>query len=81
MLSHVSSDILILSSPLTQTQQPMNAGAVLKSVANKAGYSCATVDLNKIIINWINSDSSLLLMKKYFNNGSIEGVNQKHIDR
>ena len=81
MLSHVSSDILILSSPLTQTQQPMNAGAVLKSVANKAGYSCVTVDLNKIIVNWINSDLSLVLMKKYFNNGSTEGVEQKYIDR
>ena len=66
MFSRVPSDMLIISSPLTQTQQPMNAGAVLKSVANKAGYSCATVDLNKIIVNWINSDSSLLLMKKYY---------------
>jgi hypothetical protein len=81
MISCGPSDILILSSPLTNTYQPMNAGAVLKSVANKAGYSCATVDLNKITLNWINSDPVLSGLKKYFHFGSKESIQAQHIDR
>ena len=40
------SDNLILSSPLTMTDAPMAAGAILKSIAEQAGFSCSVVDLN-----------------------------------
>lgn len=46
-------DVLILSSPLTVTAEPLAAAAVLKSIAELAGYSCATVDLNIITMRWL----------------------------
>jgi radical SAM superfamily enzyme YgiQ (UPF0313 family) len=72
-------DILILSLPLTTTQQPMHAGAVLKSIANKAGYSCATVDLNKIIVDWIRTHPNQKLAN-YFVFGKTEDLDFKLID-
>lgn len=48
-------DVLLLSVPLTITKQPLMAGAVLKPVAERAGYSCSTVDLNILTINWIDT--------------------------
>ena len=60
MFEHVNKkskpcDILLLSVPLTITKQPLMAGAVLKPVAERAGYSCSTVDLNILTINWIDT--------------------------
>jgi hypothetical protein len=72
-------DILILSVPLTTTQRPMHAGAVLKSVANKAGYSCATMDLNKITLNWIETHPNRKLTN-YFVFGETEGLDFKFVD-
>lgn len=72
-------DILILSLPLTNTPEPMHAGAVLKSVANKAGYSCATVDLNKITIDWINTLPNQKLAH-YFVFGETKDLDLKLID-
>lgn len=59
MFEHVNSeytpcDVLFLSVPLTITKQPLMAGAVLKPVAERAGYSFKVVDLNILTINWIN---------------------------
>jgi hypothetical protein len=41
-----SPDILLISAPLTVTNVPFMAGAALKPIAVKAGYSCSTIDLN-----------------------------------
>lgn len=81
MTSSTSTDILILSCPWTDTAQPMNAGAVLKSIANNAGYSCATVDLNAISINWIRENSQFDGLISYFFNGTMQYATQEHIDK
>jgi radical SAM superfamily enzyme YgiQ (UPF0313 family) len=86
-----NTDILVLSCPLTDTKQPMHAGAVLKSIANKAGFSCTTIDLNAITIKWLlnNSqnaknfpgvflDSSTI--RSYFWNGQVNHQTQECID-
>ena len=48
-----SPDILLINAPLTVTEMPFMAGAVLKAVANKAGHSCSTVDLNRLTLKWM----------------------------
>lgn len=92
MLTSIPTDILILSCPLTDTNQPMHAGAVLKSIANKAGFSCATVDLNALTVKWILTNSQQAeqfpknfldsdTIKSYFWHGSITHQTQKCIDQ
>lgn len=80
MPSSISTDVLILSCPWTVTGQPMSAGAVLKSIANNAGYSCATADLNAISINWVQANPQFDGLISYFLNGSTDHITQKHID-
>lgn len=46
-------DVLLLSMPLIVTNIPMMAGAVLKSIAIKAGYTCSAIDLNILTVNWV----------------------------
>lgn len=58
----ISPDILIISAPLTVSEAPFMAGAVLKAVANKAGYSCSTVDFNRLTLQWLQTDA---LKNKY----------------
>jgi tRNA A37 methylthiotransferase MiaB len=92
MSTNAPTDILILSCPLTDTNQPMHAGAVLKSIANKAGFSCATVDLNALTVKWIQTASQRTeqlsenfldpdTIKSYFFHGSITDQTQKCIDK
>ena len=92
MLTSTPTDILILSCPLTDTNQPMHAGAVLKSIANKAGFSCATVDLNALTVKWISTASKRTeqlsenfldpdTIKSYFLHNSITHQTQKCIDK
>lgn len=57
-IPEVSPDVLLVSAPLTVSKVPFMAGAVLKAVANKAGYSCSTVDLNAITLRWLQQDYS-----------------------
>ena len=52
-----SPDILLISAPLTVSVVPFMAGAVLKAVAEQAGYSCSTVDLNRLTLRWLQQDS------------------------
>lgn len=91
MLTSTPTDILVLSCPLTDTNQPMHAGAVLKSIANKAGFSCATVDLNALTVKWILTVSQRTeqfpenfldsdIIKSYFWHGSMTHQTQKCID-
>lgn len=80
MFLNVSTDVLILSCPYTVTSQPMNAGAVLKSVANRAGYSCSTVDLNAITINLIKTKPHLNGLITYFFNGVKDYITQANIE-
>ena len=77
----ISTDILVLSCPWTITNQPLSAGAVLKSIANKAGYSCTAVDLNAIAIKWIKENPDLDGLTTYFFNGSSAHITQQHIDK
>ena len=85
-------DILVLSCPLTDTSVPMHAGAILKSVANKAGFSCATVDLNALAVKWLlttsqesNTSQENFLdsntIKSYFWNGTVNHQTQECIDK
>lgn len=50
-----SPDILLISAPLTVTNVPFMAGAALKPIAVKAGYSCSTIDLNRLTLQWVQS--------------------------
>lgn len=52
-IPNYSPDILLINAPLTITEVPFMAGAVLKAIANKAGYSCSTVDLNRLTLKWM----------------------------
>ena len=86
MLTNTHTDILVLSCPLTDTESPMHAGAVLKSVANKAGFSCATVDLNTLTIKWIqslvqSSNSDSATVRSFFWNGHKNHQTQELIDQ
>ena len=81
MPSSISTDVLILSCPWTVTGQPMSAGAVLKSIANNAGYSCATADLNAISIRWVQANPQFDGLISYFLNGSKDHITQEHIDK
>ena len=49
----VTCNVLILSSPLTITNGPMAAGAILKSIAEQSGFSCSVVDLNILTMRWV----------------------------
>jgi hypothetical protein len=53
-----SPDILLISAPITVTELPFMAGAALKAIANKAGYSCSTFDLNRMTLKWIQAQES-----------------------
>jgi radical SAM superfamily enzyme YgiQ (UPF0313 family) len=70
----------------------MHAGAVLKSIANKAGFSCTTVDLNALTVKWLLTtlqknkkfpgvflDASTI--KSYFWNGHVAHRTQECIDK
>lgn len=86
MTTHIYADILVLSCPLTDTESPMHAGAVLKSIANKAGFSCATVDLNALTNKWIQSlvrESNLdpATVRSFFWNGHRNHQTQEFIDQ
>jgi len=86
MTTHIYADILVLSCPLTDTESPMHAGAVLKSIANKAGFSCATVDLNALTNKWIkslvqNSNLDSATVRSFFWNGHRNHQTQEFIDQ
>jgi len=61
-IPETSPDILLISAPLTITKVPFMAGAVLTAVADKAGYSCSTVDLNRLTLRWLQTND---LKNKY----------------
>ena len=51
-------DILFSSVPLTETNQPIMAPALLKSIATSAGFSSCAIDLNAEILNLIKDDDN-----------------------
>jgi hypothetical protein len=67
-----TSDILILSSPLTLTNGPMAAGAILKSIAEQAGFSCSVVDLNILTMRWVFTHSDRNDLVEFFDSGAIK---------
>lgn len=76
MLSFVNqaceqSDILILSAPLIITDSPLGAGAVLKSIAEQAGFSCAVVDLNILTMRLIINHPERNNLVEFFETGLI----------
>lgn len=80
MFEHVNSqstpcDVLLLSVPLTITKQPLMAGAVLKPVAERAGYSCRVVDLNILTINWLDAHSHKHDLLEFFEYDNITNIN------
>ena len=86
MLTNTHTDILVLSCPLTDTQSPMHVGAVLKSIANKAGFSCTSVDLNALTMKWIqslvqNSNLDSDTIRSFFWNGNRNHQTQEVIDQ
>ena len=86
MLTNTHTDILVLSCPLTDTQSPMHVGAVLKSIANKAGFSCTSVDLNALTMQWIqslvqNSNLESDTIRSFFWNGNRNHQTQEVIDQ
>ena len=48
-----SVDVLVASVPLTVTQSPLMAGAVLKSIAERANHSCLVMDFNIAAVSWL----------------------------
>jgi len=86
MLTNTHTDILVLSCPLTETGSPMHAGAVLKSIANKAGFSCTVVDLNFLTLKWLqsrkhNSNLNSATIRSFFWNGKRNHQTQEVIDQ
>jgi hypothetical protein len=84
MFEHVNAertpcDVLLLSVPLTITNQPLMAGAVLKPVAERAGYSCSVVDLNILTINWLNSTPLKHDILEFFEFDNTNDVAKKEI--
>lgn len=73
-------DILLLNIPLTLSGTAWAAGAVLKSVAVDAGYSCCTVDLNMMTIKWLKEVSFATELQDFFWYGKINQQYQSHID-
>lgn len=68
----LSSDLLILSSPLTITNGPMAAGAILKSISEQAGFSCSVVDLNILTMRWVFTHSDQDDLIRFFDTGVIK---------
>lgn len=73
-------DILLLSVPLTLSDTAWAAGAVLKSVAVDAGYTCSTVDLNRLTIQWLRSVSFATEIQDFFWYGKLIEQYQSHVD-
>jgi hypothetical protein len=59
-------DILFLDIPLTIAHTPLMAGAVLKSVANRAGFSCTVCDFNLIALKWLQDHPNRKLISDFF---------------
>lgn len=76
-----TTDILLLNMPLTLTETPWTAGAVLKSVASSAGYSCSTVDVNCKTLQWIKHHPKALGIKNFFWEGIISDEDQPAVDQ
>jgi radical SAM superfamily enzyme YgiQ (UPF0313 family) len=76
-----TTDILLLNMPLTLTETPWTAGAVLKSVASSAGYSCSTVDVNCKTLQWIKHHPKALEIKNFFWGGTISSEIFNEIDQ
>ena len=67
-------DILILAVPLTDTDKPLQAPAVLKAVVEKHGYTAQTYDLNYELITSKNKELDFL--KQYFSFGTTNDHNK-----
>jgi hypothetical protein len=76
-----TSDILILSSPLTITDAPMAAGAILKSIAEQAGFSCSVVDLNILTMRWVVNHSNRNNLVEFFDSGVIKSEIEQSISQ
>lgn len=74
-------DILLLNVPLTLTGKAWQAGAVLKSVAVDAGYSCCTVDLNMLTLQWLKKIPYSLEINDFFWYNKIEDHLQFQLDQ
>ena len=77
---NTKTDILLLSVPLTVTDTAWAAGAVLKSIAVDAGYSCCTVDLNMLTLNWLKAVPCAMELKDFFWYDKIDQQYQSHLD-
>ena len=69
--SCASTDILILSIPFVDTHSPLCAGASLKSIAERARFSCSVVDLNILTVRFINGQKERNKFLDFFNSGYI----------
>ena len=74
-----TSDILILSSPLTITNVPMAAGAILKSISEQAGFTCSVVDLNILTMRWVFTHSDKNDLVDFFDSGIIKTTIEQSI--
>lgn len=72
-------DVLLLSVPLTITKQPLMAGAVLKPIAEQAGYSCKVVDLNILTMRWLNAHLNKHDILEFFEYDNTTNVAKKEI--
>jgi hypothetical protein len=58
--------ILFLTVPLTVTNSPLMAGAVLKPIAEKLGYKCTVVDFNQVTLQWLKTLPMTIELADYF---------------
>ena len=77
---NTKTDILLLSIPLTLTDTAWAAGAVLKAVAVEAGYTCRTVDLNMMTLQWLKHVVQASKIKDFFWYNKIDAQYQSQLD-
>jgi hypothetical protein len=51
--STCQADLVLVSAPYTETESPLPALGVLKSIANRANWTCKTIDLNIDCVNLV----------------------------
>ena len=74
-------DVVITTVPWTDSSIPLMAPAALKSIVEKAGYTCLAVDLNVEVYNLTQTDTqSHDLIDFFFNGRCTSGVTSKLFD-
>lgn len=73
-------EVLIVNAPLTLTHSPLMAGAVLKSIAEKAGFKCTTVDFNVLMVQYIVNHQYKFQLLDFFNDNKLHNECKKDID-